>query len=149
MMRAGRRFVALLLAVPLLSVPQLATPSWGSAPTSGGLGRARGGPRGPRDSDTGTRPLPAVEPRLEPGAARLAGRRRFAGAAPVPDWPTVGAAGAAQRTSDLASVVLEVVSRPGWAGGNAVVLLVTGSAHRTADSFDGRHAPVLHIEWHL
>ena len=67
----------------------------------------------------------------------------------VPDWPTVGAAGAAQRTSDLASVVQEVLSRPGWAGGNAVVLLVTGSAHRAADSFEGRHAPVLHIEWHL
>ena len=67
----------------------------------------------------------------------------------VPDWPTVGAAGAAQRTSDLASVVQEVVSRTGWSAGSAVVLLVTGSAHRTADSFEGRHAPVLHIEWHL
>jgi hypothetical protein len=67
----------------------------------------------------------------------------------VPDWTTVGAAGAAQRTSDLAAVLQEVVGRPGWARGNALVILLTGSAHRVADSFEGKHAPVLHLEWHL
>jgi len=66
-----------------------------------------------------------------------------------PDWTTVGRAGPEQRTGDLAAVLQEVVSRPGWASGNAVVLLLTGSGQRTADSFEGGHAPRLHIEWHL
>ncbi len=66
-----------------------------------------------------------------------------------PDWTVVGASGAGQRTSDLSAVVQEVVSRPGWASGNAVCLLVTGTADRTADAFEGGRAPVLHIEWHL
>jgi hypothetical protein len=34
-------------------------------------------------------------------------------------WNAVGAAGAAQRTADLAALVQEQVNRPGWATGNA------------------------------
>jgi hypothetical protein len=62
---------------------------------------------------------------------------------------SAGAAGAAQRTPDLAPVVQEVVSRPGWASGNALALLVTGTGHRTAVSYDGGSgkAPVLHVEY--
>jgi hypothetical protein len=66
-----------------------------------------------------------------------------------PDWPTVGAAGTAQQTSDLSTVLQEVLNRPGWASGNALVLLVTGTADRTAESFEGSTDPTLHIEWHL
>jgi len=66
-----------------------------------------------------------------------------------PDWPTVGAAGPAQRTDNISAVVQEVVNRPGWASGNALVLLVTGTANRTAESFEGSTDPMLHIEWHL
>ena len=65
-----------------------------------------------------------------------------------PDWPTVGAAGAAQRTSDVAPVLQEIVSRSGWASGNALVLLITGTAARFAEPFEGSTDPVLHIEWH-
>jgi len=65
-----------------------------------------------------------------------------------PDWPTVGAAGAAQRTSDVASVLQEIVDRTGWATGNALVLLITGTAARFAEPFEGSADPVLHIEWH-
>jgi hypothetical protein len=65
-----------------------------------------------------------------------------------PDWPTVGAAGAAQRTSDLSAVLQEVVSRPGWASGNALCVLVTGTAARTAEAFEGSRPAMLHIEWH-
>jgi hypothetical protein len=65
------------------------------------------------------------------------------------DWPTVGARTAAQRTPDLAAVVQEIVGRAGWVSGNSVVLLVTGTGTRVAESFDGgaAKAPVLHIEY--
>ena len=45
----------------------------------------------------------------------------------------------------------QVVDRSGWASGNALVLLVTGTGERTAESFDGgtAKAPVLHIVWTL
>jgi hypothetical protein len=66
-----------------------------------------------------------------------------------PDWSVVGAAGAGQRTSDLSGVVQEVVSRTGWLSGNALALLFTGTADRTAEAFEGSTAPVLHIEWHM
>jgi hypothetical protein len=64
-------------------------------------------------------------------------------------WPTVGTRTADQRTPDLAAVVQEIVSRPGWASGNALVLVVTGTGARVAESFDGGapRAPVLHIEY--
>jgi chitodextrinase len=52
-------------------------------------------------------------------------------------WTSVGAAGAAQRTPDLALVIQEVVDQPGWSSGNALVLLVSGSGKRVAEAFDG------------
>jgi hypothetical protein len=64
-------------------------------------------------------------------------------------WPTVGARTADQRTPDLTAVIQEIVGRTGWAGGNALALLVTGDGTRVAESFDGgsAKAPVLHIEY--
>jgi hypothetical protein len=64
-------------------------------------------------------------------------------------WPTAGARTADQRTPDLAAVLQEVVGRSGWVSGNALVLLVTGTGERIAESFDGGapRAPVLHIEY--
>gem|GEM_PF-2536223 len=67
---------------------------------------------------------------------------------PAP-WPTVGAAGVEQRTADLSAVVEAVVGRGDWVAGNALVLVVTGSGTRTAESFDGSAAPLLHVEWHV
>jgi hypothetical protein len=66
-----------------------------------------------------------------------------------PDWPTVGAAGAAQRTPGLASVIQQVVDRPGWAPGNDLVLIVSGSGRRVAESFEGgaAKAPLLVIQY--
>jgi fibronectin type 3 domain-containing protein len=68
-----------------------------------------------------------------------------------PAWPTVGARTAEQRTPDLTAVLQEIVDRPGWAGGNALVLMVTGSGERTTESVDGgaARAPVLHIEYRV
>ena len=61
-------------------------------------------------------------------------------------WPTVGAHGTAQRTPNLAPVLQEIVDRPGWAG-RALVLVISGSGTRVAESFEGTFAPVLHIEY--
>jgi hypothetical protein len=64
-------------------------------------------------------------------------------------WTTVGARGADQQTPDLAPVLQQIVSRPGWASGNAVVLVVTGTGTRTASASERGPAktPVLHVEW--
>jgi hypothetical protein len=61
----------------------------------------------------------------------------------------VGAAGAEQRTPELASVIQQIVDRAGWQSGNALALFVTGSGHRTAVAFDGAAtgAALLHIEY--
>ena len=63
-----------------------------------------------------------------------------------PAW-TYGSAGPDQRTSDLSAVVQEVVDRPGWAAGNALVVVITGSGRRTAESFEGGPEPILHLEY--
>lgn len=66
-----------------------------------------------------------------------------------PPWATVGEAGPAQRTPDLAPIVQAVVSRPDWRPGASLVIVLTGSGTRTAESFEGSpsQAPRLHVEW--
>jgi hypothetical protein len=68
--------------------------------------------------------------------------------APVP-WATSGEAGPDQRTPDLAAVIQEIVNRGGWASGNSLVIIITGTGERVADSFDGvpAAAPLLHVEY--
>jgi hypothetical protein len=53
-----------------------------------------------------------------------------------PAWNTIGEATAAQRTPNLAALVQEIVSRPGWASGNAIAFLIEGTGRRTAEAFD-------------
>jgi hypothetical protein len=60
-------------------------------------------------------------------------------------WPATKQSGPDQRTPDLSAVLQEIVGRPGWASGGSVVLLVRGDGERTAESFEGRFPPVLHI----
>jgi chitodextrinase len=64
-----------------------------------------------------------------------------------PDWTTVGAAGDAQRTPDLAELIQEIVGRQGWAAGNALAFVITGSGTRTAESYNGvaAAAPLLEL----
>jgi hypothetical protein len=66
-----------------------------------------------------------------------------------PPWPTIGAAGQDQRTPNLAPLVQEVVNRPGWASGNSLVIIITGSGKRVAESWNGDRAgaPLLHVEF--
>jgi hypothetical protein len=64
-------------------------------------------------------------------------------------WSSVGATGAEQRTSDLTSIVQEVVSTTGWDSGNAMAFIFTGSGKRVAESYDGDQdgAPLLYVEY--
>ncbi|MGH7964479.1 MAG: hypothetical protein ACRERD_22125, partial [Candidatus Binatia bacterium] len=64
-------------------------------------------------------------------------------------WTVVGEAGLKQRTPDLAGIIQEVVSRPGWSNGNALALIITGTGLRTARSFNGdaNGAPFLYVEY--
>jgi hypothetical protein len=68
--------------------------------------------------------------------------------APVP-WTVVGAAGPDQQTPDLAAIIQEIVDRPGWASGNSLVIIITGSGERVAEAYDGvpAAAPLLHVEF--
>jgi hypothetical protein len=68
-----------------------------------------------------------------------------------PGW-VADASGAAQQTPDLTLILQEIVDRPGWAQGNAIVLLVTGIAGadlRRAHSYDGNPqiAPQLVVDY--
>lgn len=64
-------------------------------------------------------------------------------------WETIADAGPDQRTPDLAEVLAEVIERPGWASGNALVVLIRGTGVRTAESFNGDSAlaPLLQVEY--
>jgi hypothetical protein len=66
-----------------------------------------------------------------------------------PPWSTVGQAGPDQRTPNIASVIQEVVDRPGWASGNSFVLVINGTGKRVAESYNGvpAAAPLLHLEF--
>ncbi|MCH8839938.1 MAG: cadherin-like domain-containing protein [Planctomycetes bacterium] len=67
---------------------------------------------------------------------------------PVP-WNTKDEAGPDQQTPNIAAVIQEIVNRPGWAIGNSLAIIVTGTGKRTAESFDGvpSAAPRLHVEY--
>ena len=67
----------------------------------------------------------------------------------VAPWAAIDDAGLDQRTPDLAVLVQEVIGRPGWVDGGSLVLLVSGSGQRVADSYEGGAAlaPVLVIEY--
>ena len=56
--------------------------------------------------------------------------------APTP-WQTVGETGSNQRTPPLTAVIQEIVNRSGWTSNNALVLLLTGTGTRIAESFNG------------
>jgi PKD repeat protein len=66
-------------------------------------------------------------------------------------WPIVGEAGVDQQTSDLASVIQEIVNRPGWTSGNSLVIIITGTGKRVAEAYNGNQAgaPILHVEYTL
>jgi hypothetical protein len=66
-------------------------------------------------------------------------------------WATIGEAGPNQQTSDISSVIQEIVDRTGWSSGNSLVVIITGSGNRVAESFDGDSgaaaAPLLRVTY--
>jgi hypothetical protein len=52
----------------------------------------------------------------------------------IPQWTTLGAK---VQTPELAPILQEVVSRPGWTAGDALGIVVSGAGHRTACAWDG------------
>ena len=66
-----------------------------------------------------------------------------------PAWTSAGAAGVDQQTPDLTAIVQEIVNRSGWTSGNDMVMIITGTGTRTAESHDGDSsgAPLLHVEY--
>ncbi|MBN1674130.1 MAG: fibronectin type III domain-containing protein [Kiritimatiellae bacterium] len=49
-------------------------------------------------------------------------------------WSTIGKL---RQTPDIAAVIQEIVNRPGWQPGNALVILISGTGRRVAASVDG------------
>jgi hypothetical protein len=72
------------------------------------------------------------------------------GWSPVP-WTTVKEVGPDQQTPPIATVIQEIVNRPGWASGNSLAVIVSGTGKRTAESYNGDSsgAPLLHVEYVL
>ena len=54
-----------------------------------------------------------------------------------PPWNEIGEAGPDQRTPDISGVIQEIVSRDGWSSGHSIVIGITGTGTRTADSYGG------------
>ncbi|MCG6945128.1 MAG: DUF2341 domain-containing protein, partial [Deltaproteobacteria bacterium] len=61
----------------------------------------------------------------------------------IPSWDTVGET---KQTPNLKTIIQEIVDRPGWTSGNAMVIIVTGTGKRVADSYSDV-APLLHVEY--
>jgi hypothetical protein len=68
---------------------------------------------------------------------------------PPPPWLTVGEAGDDQKTPNIASLIQEVVGQSGWSSGNSLVIIITGTGERVAESYNGDQngAPLLHVEY--
>ncbi|MBI5825840.1 MAG: cadherin domain-containing protein [Chloroflexi bacterium] len=68
---------------------------------------------------------------------------------PAP-WKKVGNSGPDQTTPNIAPVIQEIVNQPGWATGNSLVILMTGTTgKRVAIAFESNPAgaPLLHVEF--
>ncbi len=64
----------------------------------------------------------------------------------IPSWTTTNET---HQTPDLAAIIQEVIDRPGWASGNAIVVISEGTGERIAHSHDGvpSAAALLHVEY--
>ena len=67
----------------------------------------------------------------------------------VPAWNRVGQASSNQRTPDLKTIIQEIVNRNAWQSGNAMVIIISGTGERTAESYDGSasNAPLLVVNY--
>jgi len=58
----------------------------------------------------------------------------------IPDWVSVSDEGPAQLTPNLATIVQEIIDRPGWLSGNAMVIKITEWPNATGTNVGMRHA---------
>ncbi|MFW5444336.1 MAG: Ig-like domain-containing protein [Methylococcaceae bacterium] len=65
---------------------------------------------------------------------------------PLP-WLTTEEAGPDQQTPDLSAIVQEIINITGWAQGNSIAIIITGTGKRIAESFNGTAPPVLHVSF--
>jgi hypothetical protein len=94
----------------------------------------------------------AAAPKFTTAAFDISSRPRTTAAvtwSPDP-WTQVGERGPSQRTTDLSSVIQEIIQLQGWDGG-PIVLIITGDGigNRTAEAFNAGAAlaPTLHVEY--
>jgi len=67
-----------------------------------------------------------------------------------PSWDLVGESGSAQRTTNIAPIIQELVNRGDWEGlGVAITIVIEGGGRRVAESYNGspQAAPLLRIEY--
>jgi hypothetical protein len=55
----------------------------------------------------------------------------------IPAWSTVHETGKNQQTPDLTALVQEIVDMEGWAEGNAISIILSGTGQRCAESYEG------------
>jgi len=58
----------------------------------------------------------------------------------IPDWESTSDEGPAQLTPNLATIVQEIIDRPGWLSGNAMVIKTTDWPNATGTNKGMRHA---------
>ncbi|TKJ38869.1 MAG: hypothetical protein CEE38_04000 [Planctomycetes bacterium B3_Pla] len=69
------------------------------------------------------------------------------------NWENVGDQGPAQTTTNIASVIQEIVNQAGWASGNALVLIITddpanpSEGNRVAEAGPGDDSALLHVDF--
>ena len=51
-------------------------------------------------------------------------------------WQVIGGAGIKQRTPNISSIINEIISRPGYASGNAISIFIGGSGTRISESYE-------------
>ena len=75
-------------------------------------------------------------------------KKTVASATWAPEQWTVGNT---SQSSDISAIVSEIVNRPGWRSGHAMVFIITGTGTRTAHAYDGNpsSAPKIYIEYSL
>jgi glucose/arabinose dehydrogenase len=66
-------------------------------------------------------------------------------------WNIIGETGPDQRTPNIAAIVTEIINSPGWASGDSLSLIISGTGKRVADSFDSAsgiaNSARLHIDY--
>jgi len=66
-----------------------------------------------------------------------------------PSWTSVGLAGPDQQTSDISAVLQSIINRSDWVSGNSIVVIISGTGLRVAESYNGDSsgAALLHVEY--